>query len=112
MTGASTRGKPRPHLWISGTDPIRHAQYRAWQAHKAQCQFRQEAFDLTFEEYEQLWAGEWANRGRSVDSMCMTRSDTSGAWTKKNVELITRREHYKRQGHARKQAVKYSKVRQ
>ena len=98
MSGYHTKGKLRPHIWLTGPDPIRHEQYHCWQMHKAQCKFRQEEFTLTFEQYEELWQGRWLERGRTPDAVCMTRLDWDGAWELGNVELITRKEHFRRQG--------------
>jgi hypothetical protein len=66
--------------------------------HKAQCNYRQEEFTLTFEQYEQIWVGQWDKRGRTPDCVCMTRLDWDGAWELGNVEIITRAEHFRRQG--------------
>lgn len=110
------KGTPRPHVWVTGTDPLRHEQYHCWQVHKAQCAFRKEEFDLSFEDYENLWQGSWDQRGRSPHNICMTRKDWDGPWSSDNVELISRADHFKRQGeerykrHLQKQSQKYSKV--
>jgi hypothetical protein len=69
--------------------------------HKAQCDFRGEEFTLTFEQYEELWQGLWDQRGRTREAVCMTRIDWDGAWEWGNVEIITRAEHFKRQGEQR-----------
>lgn len=85
---------PRPHLWVSGPDPRRHAQHKAWLLHRAQANFRGEPHDLTFEQWERIWNknGAWEQRGRAVDDLCMVRKDSDGAWSKNNVEIITRHE--------------------
>lgn len=101
MSGWHTKGKLRPHIWCTGPDPVRHEMYHAWQVHKAQCNFRDEEFNLTFEQYEDLWADDWNNRGRSPEHVCMTRIDWLGAWEIGNVEIITRAAHFKRQGEHR-----------
>ncbi len=97
MSGYHTKGHLRPHLWASGPDPIQHKQYTAWIRHKAQCDFRQEEFNLSFEEFKRLWADDWHNRGRHSTNMCMTRIDPEGAWEWGNLEIITRKEHVQRQ---------------
>lgn len=98
MSGYHTKGHLRPHVWVTGTDPVRHEQYHCWQMHKAQCKYRGEEFDLSFEQYEELWQGLWHKRGRTPQDVCMTRIDWDGAWEWGNVEVITRAEHFKRQG--------------
>lgn len=94
-------GKLRPHCWITGLDPLKHEMYRPWQLAKAQANFRQEEWDFAFEDYYTLWLDHWSQRGRTPDHKCMTRIDHEGAWVKGNIEIVTRREHFKRQGELR-----------
>lgn len=90
----------RPHTWkVQGF--VAHEQYRAWQRAKAQANFRKEGWHITFEQWQQIWQGQWENRGRSCDSVCMTRQDRSQPWTYDNVKIITRLEHYKQQHNER-----------
>lgn len=96
--GLHAQGKKRPHTWISGPDEYKHSMYWPWQLMKAQATFREEGFDLAFEDYYQLWKDDWNNRGRQADNMCITRIDPDKPWTKDNTELVTRHEHLKRQG--------------
>lgn len=98
ITGKHARGVLRPHVWITGTDPKKHAMYHPWQMAKAQANFRLEEWDLDFEEYYKLWEPHWENRGRGTQDMCMTRIDVEKAWSKKNVHVITRMEHFKSAG--------------
>lgn len=90
---------PRPHVWKSGPDPLAHRQYETWLVHKAQARFRGEAHELPFEDYKELWDrdGNWSLRGRARDCICMVRIDTNLAWSKLNVEMITRKEYLARQ---------------
>lgn len=88
---------PRPHTWISGPDEYKHMMYTPWMRARAQANFRNEPWHLSFEEYYTIWAPHWANRGRHVTNVCMTRTDYEGAWTRDNIEIITRREHLIRQ---------------
>lgn len=91
----------RPHMWkVQGEVP--HKQYRCWIQHKNQANFRGEEYDLTFEQYQDLWKDKWDMKGRDSDSYCLTRVDPDGAWTLNNVEVIDRIEHLKRQGYARR----------
>lgn len=96
-------GKLRPHAWITGTDPLRHEMYHPWQLAKAQANFRGEGWDIDYEDYYKMWKPFWSQRGRAPDCMCMTRTDYNGDWTLDNVEIITREEHFKRQGIIRKE---------
>jgi hypothetical protein len=63
---------------------------------KAQAAFRDEPWDLTFEEYCFLWKDHWEDRGRQPDNVCMTRKDDEGPWDKHNTEIVTRKEHFQR----------------
>lgn len=92
---------PRPHVWKSGPDEFRHDMYTPWMRSRAQATFRNEGWDLTFEEYYDLWKDDWHNRGRKPDDVCMTRRDPDLSWSKDNCYIITRKEHLAEQGRAR-----------
>ncbi|CAB4153692.1 hypothetical protein UFOVP641_18 [uncultured Caudovirales phage] len=98
LYGLHAQGKKRPHTWISGPDEYKHSMYWPWQLMKAQATFREEEFDLPFEEFYLLWKDHWYNRGRKADNMCLSRSNPNGPWNKENAEIITRQEHLRRQG--------------
>lgn len=95
----SRRGSPkgpRPHTWkVQGMVP--HKQHIAWQRSKAQAVFRGESWELTFEQYQELWVGCWEKRGRGRDDMCLSREDPDGAWDTINTSVIPRLEHLRRQ---------------
>jgi hypothetical protein len=63
---------------------------------KAQAVFRKEPWDLSFEDYCRVWQNDWHNRGRTPDSVCLTRRDEDIGWDFENVEIITRAEHFRR----------------
>jgi len=89
-------GRPRPQVWIE-KDPIQHKKYEPWLRFKAQCAFRDEECDITFEDWKTIWPDElWAQRGRHADNLAMTREDPEGAWTLDNVIIVTRREQLQR----------------
>ena len=92
---------PRPHIWKTGPDPERHRQYLTWLQQRNQAQWRDEGWDLGFDEWLGIWGDLWHLRGRTKGSYCMTRRDWSLPWTKNNVHVITRSEHAKAQGHAK-----------
>lgn len=100
MTEKKRTGRtgPRPNVWICGPDPEVHKMYLPWLRMKAQCAFRKEEFTITFEQYYELWKDDWDNRGRHPDNVCLTRIDIDGAWELGNVEVISRKEHFVRQG--------------
>jgi hypothetical protein len=89
---------PRPHIWCSGPDPLRHKQYQVWLQQKNQAQFRKEGWQLDFEPWLDMWRDLWPQRGRATDEYCMTRVDTDLPWSKDNVMIITRKEHGRIQG--------------
>lgn len=91
----------RPLVWKSGPDPISHEQYTAWGRSRAQAHFRGEEWHLTFEEYQQIWAGQWHLRGRTRNTLCMSRSDNDLPWSRNNCDIITRAEHNRRQAQNR-----------
>lgn len=88
---------PRPHVWRSGPDPAEHKKYRAFIQHRNQSQFRGEPWDITWEQYKEIWAERWHQRGRTKDTYCLTRRDYDLPWTWTNIEVITRAEHNRRQ---------------
>jgi len=92
------RSGPRPHVWLTGPDQFKHDMYHPWQMAKAQANFREEGWTITFDEYYNIWKDHWHQRGRLGDDLCMTRITASQAWTLSNVEIVTRREHLQRQG--------------
>lgn len=103
----STRqGRGPATSWVTGSDPRRRDQYYGWMKHKAQAKFRSEPHELTFDEWESIWnhAGAWEQRGRSLDSLCLTRKNVQQAWSNENCEIITRQEQLDRQGHERRGA--------
>lgn len=98
------KGVPRPHMWLIGPDDsYKHSMYLPWLRAKAQANFRQEGWTLTFEEFYNIWEKEWPNRGRGSDQMCMSRLDFEKEWTADNCVVIIRSEHLKQQGQYRKE---------
>lgn len=90
------RTGPRPNAWkVKGEIP--HKQHIAWLRAKAQAEFRGEVWTLTFDEYQQLWAEQWHNRGRKPENYCLTRYDSEQPWNTTNSVVMNRREHLQRQ---------------
>ena len=102
------RDVPRPQVWITGPDEFKHSMYHPWQMSKAQAKFREEDWELTFEQYYDLWKDYWHQRGRQADDYCMTRDDVSGAWSVDNIRIITRRKHLEEQGLIRDKPLRYT----
>lgn len=91
----------RPDQWITGPDPDTHEKYRAWVQQRNQALWRGETWQITFDEFQQIWAGRWHRRGRGTDDLAMTRTDWSGPWTPATVALRTRKQLGRQQAEAR-----------
>lgn len=97
----SKSGKPRkifPDNWISGPDMLRHEMYYAWLKHRSQARYRKEAYELSWEDWQEMWANpiDFQNRGRKPDDLTLTRIDDDGAWELANVVVITRLEQLRK----------------
>lgn len=79
--------------WISGPDPLHHEMYVAYGYKRQSCLRRKETWNLTWEQYRDMWLPVWDQRGVEPDALCLARCDIQGAWDITNVELITRKEH-------------------
>ena len=91
-----TKGVPREFAWHY-KDPYMHSMHLPFLRSKAQANFREEDWQLTFEEFFDIWKDQWHNRGRDTENVCLTRIDPTGAWSLDNVEIITRLEFIRRQ---------------
>jgi hypothetical protein len=100
-TGTKTNdGRPgRPvnrDMWITGPDPIRRDKYYAYLNHKAQAKYRNETYQLEFEDWERLWTDEnWHQRGRKLDNLLLCRWEWDEGWTVENVRVCPKREYHK-----------------
>lgn len=94
-------GKQRPHLWVTGPDPVLHKKYLVWLQQRNQALFRGEGWSIDFEVWVEIWGDNWHRRGRERGTMCMTRLDWEQPWSPENVIIVPRSAHAKAQGHAR-----------
>ena len=86
------------------TDPFERERYYAFTKHRAQAHYRREEYDLTHDDWCELWDREtFLQRGRGIDDLCLSRKDHTGAWCRENVHIVPRREHLKRNGEFRSQ---------
>jgi len=87
-----TQGRHQnPDLWITGPDPIRRDKYYAWLKHRAQANFRNEPYTITWEDWERLWSDElFLNRGRKMDNVCMFQITHGEGWHLHNVAVEVR----------------------
>jgi hypothetical protein len=85
-----------PEMWKSGRCPIRHQLYTQCQRARAQARFRNQQWEITEEQYIQLWQqnDRYKQRGRGRHSLCMTRRDKRLPWRVDNVEFMTRQAHF------------------
>ena len=91
-----SKGIRRPYTWKAGPDELRHKQYLIWLQQRNQANFRKEVWTLSFEEWLSLWKDKWHLRGRSKNSLCMSRRDPQGPWSIDNAIVVNRYEHIKK----------------
>lgn len=95
-TPSPSKGKPRPHIWITGPDELRHKQYFIWLQQRNQARWRREEWNLDFDDWLIAWEDKWPKRGRTKGSYCMTRRDPFKPWDKDNVYTVERGAHSQR----------------
>jgi hypothetical protein len=87
---AYPKGRPRPERRKYNDDTLT-AQNLAWARHKAQAKYRGEAYELSFEDWLAFWTpAAWSMKGRGRNSICLTRKDIEGPWSRDNCELMSR----------------------
>jgi hypothetical protein len=96
--------KQDPNSWKHGPDPFVHESYYAYLKHRSQANFRGEEYELTFEDWHSQWTEEtFAQRGRAIDSLVLTRVDWEAAWELDNIQVVEKSQHLKLAGkHRRK----------
>lgn len=84
----------RPGPYLEGRkfqDLIDHERHIQYCRRKAQANFRNEGWDMTIEEYFELWTRElWPQRGRKRDDLVMIRRDVEKPWSRENCCIVTR----------------------
>lgn len=97
------KGIPRPEQrkYKTEFERIRHFPFlRA----RAQANFREEGWTLTFEQFCNIWTDEfWPRRGKKVNSLVMTRLRKDRSWSATNVKLSIRGTHLKKEIDSRRQ---------
>lgn len=72
-------------------NPFEVARKRAYARAKCQAAFRYEDWLLTYKDWCDFWPKErWAQRGRAVDNLCLTRRDYQKPWSRTNCCLLPR----------------------
>ena len=81
-----------PHKWVTGPDPLRHEKYYAWLKHKSQANYRNEAYELTWADWEIIWQNDadWFGRGRGSNDLSLVKVDRDQPWRLDNVQLMRR----------------------
>lgn len=78
-----------------GDDTHTREKYYAFIKHRSQAVYRGESYELTWEDWQHLWPDElWAQRGRRITDLCLTRYDYEGEWAMHNVLVCTRQDHF------------------
>lgn len=85
--GINHKGRPVGTEIYIGIDK---EQRRAFAIQQSQAKFRKEEYNLTFEEFALLWNDKWHLRGMNSQSLCLTRVNTSKAWSIDNCMLQDR----------------------
>ena len=68
------------------TKPELH-QYMAWKLGKGRLTKRGQEYLLTFDEFKQVWAEHWSQRGTAKGKYCMIRLDHSQPYKIGNVKV-------------------------
>lgn len=88
-----------PSHWKTGPDPLTREKYYAWLKHRCQARFRNQLYDLTWEQWQCLWTDDlYAQRGRKKQDLCISRVDMRLGWCIDNVDIISRDQQLKREG--------------
>lgn len=77
---------------------------RCWMLSKNQADYRDEPWNISLEEYTEMWSQDdaWLRRGRSLDDLILSRIDFEKGWSLDNVHLQTRRDFFKEKMRGRK----------
>lgn len=79
-----------PNNWCTGTCAITHDKYYAWLKHRSQANYRKEHYELTWEDWQELWTPEkWEKRGRGSKDLCLRRKNLNLGWTRTNCVVLT-----------------------
>ena len=80
-----------PERWVTGPNILEHEMYYAWSKHRSQAHYRGEQYDLTWEDWCQLWTlQDFARRGRGRNDLTLTKIDPDLPWSLSNAQVMTR----------------------
>ena len=86
------KGSTSPHLWKSGPDPEKHKHYAVYMQQKNQAQWRKEIWELSYDEWYELWGDQVGNRGRGVGKSMLFRLDKRLPWRLGNCVIMRNRD--------------------
>lgn len=69
--------------------PVERAIRRAFSTQKSSAKARGITFELTFQQWWDVWAPHWGERGTRVGQKCMCRTRDEGGYTLGNVRIDT-----------------------
>lgn len=78
---------------LNYSSPLESEQRLCYARHKAQAKHRGELYTLTFQDFVSVWGNQFHRRGKSVDSLCMSRRNQTEGWTPDNVVIVSRQQH-------------------
>lgn len=67
--------------------------YARFKQHRQSAKHRGIDFNLTFEQWWELWAPHWEKRGQGSQQMCMCRKADKGPYEVGNVRIATNKEN-------------------
>ena len=86
-----------PRTYVSDFDNARRI---AFVRSRSQAWFRNEQWDLSWEDFQAFWSTRklWEKRGRRYDDLVLTRYDWEGPWSRDNCCIISRLDHLRANG--------------
>jgi hypothetical protein len=92
MNKENSRTKPK--AWATyekyGDCATAHNMYKAYVAKREFAKFRNEGWDLLFEDWMDAWTPHWKDRGRKGDNYQITRINDQLPWSGDNIMVDTR----------------------
>ena len=87
---SSQKGMTFPERWKQGPDNEKRIINRWFIMARAQATYRQEPWQLTFEDYYHFWHNNTDKRGKKAGDLTLRRIDNEQPWSKHNCELVAR----------------------
>jgi hypothetical protein len=71
-------------------DPEESKRRHSYTSSRAQAKFRNESWDLEYQEWLDIWGDLWQQKGKGRDDYCLCRLDNDDGWNRANVAVMTR----------------------